>query len=141
MNAWSNIEISPQDPEIIEIGKLEKTQGNISKNVRKIRELITRFEVCHFKYQEHLDHIKASLFDLKPVVAPIRIGSNHISKGKTAAGRDKTGRSIQGLQYVTALWKWLDDLSQEYSSEHNDARIIVLFLRSKPVTEKSDRQT
>ena len=48
MNAWSNIEISPQDPEIIEIGKLEKTQGNISKNVRKIRELITRFEVCHF---------------------------------------------------------------------------------------------
>lgn len=51
MNPWSNIETSAQDTEIAEVNKLETTLGDIPPPVRKIRELITRFEVCHFKYQ------------------------------------------------------------------------------------------
>jgi hypothetical protein len=40
MNEWSNIDISPNNPEIIEIDKFKKTLGVIPSNVRKIRELI-----------------------------------------------------------------------------------------------------
>jgi len=58
MKAWSNIQISPEDPEIIEINNLEKNLGKLSDKVCQIRELITRFEVCHFKYQQHLRKIK-----------------------------------------------------------------------------------
>ena len=107
MSYWSNIEISPQDSEIIEIDKLEKTLGKISENVHKIRELITRFEVCHFKYQQHFKHIKASILNLKPSVKSTKIGANHISKGKDVVKNDKTGRSILGQQYVNSLLKWL----------------------------------
>ena len=61
MNAWSNIEILPQDSEIIEINKFEKTLGDIPVHDQQIRELITRFEVCHFKYQQHFRNIKKSI--------------------------------------------------------------------------------
>ena len=57
MNSWSNIQISPQDPEIVKINNFEKKLGKLPNKVRQIRELITRFEVCHFKYQEHLSII------------------------------------------------------------------------------------
>lgn len=120
MSAWSNIEISPQDSEIIEIDKLEETLGKISENVEKIRELITRFEVCHFKYQQHFKHIKDSILNLRPNVEPAQIGANHISKGKDVLDNDKTGRSILGQQYVNSLMKWLGDYSQENSNYFNN---------------------
>ena len=120
MNAWSNIEISPQDFEIIEIDKLEETLGKISENVQKIRELITRFEVCHFKYQQHFKHIKDSILNLKPNVKPTQIGASHISKYKDVLNNDKTGRSILGQQYVNSLMKWLGDYSQENSNYFNN---------------------
>lgn len=120
MNVWSNIEISPQDSEIIEIDKLEETIGKISENVQKIRELITRFEVCHFKYQKHFEHIKSSILNLKPSVSPTQIGANHISKGNDVLNNDKTGRSIIGQQYVNSLLKWLGDYSQENSDYFNN---------------------
>jgi hypothetical protein len=120
MNAWSNIEISPQDSEIIEIDKLEVTLGKISKNVQKIRELITRFEVCHFKYQQHFKHIKASILNLKPSINPTQIGANHISKGKDVVNNDKTGRSRLGQQYLYSLMNWLGDYSQGNSNYFNN---------------------
>jgi len=120
MSAWSNIEIAPQDFEIIEIDKLEETLGKISEDIQKIRELITRFEVCHFKYQQHLKHIKDSILNLKPNVKPAQIGANHISKGKDVLNNDKTGRSILGQHYVNSLMKWLGDYSQENSNYFNN---------------------
>jgi hypothetical protein len=119
MSAWSNIEISPQDSEIIEINKLEETLGKISENVQMIRELITRFEVCHFKYQQHFKHIKNSILNLEPSVMPTKIGSNHLSKGKDVVKNDKTGRSTLGQQYMNSLMKWLGDSSQENSNHFN----------------------
>ena len=91
MNAWSNIEISPQDSEIIEIDKIERILGDIPENVQKIRELITRFEVCHFKYRQHYKNIRNSVQNLKPVQEPGKIGANHLSKGDLAWKNDKTG--------------------------------------------------
>ncbi len=57
MKAWSNIEVFDKDPEMIRINKFEKRLGNLTKHVYQIRELITRFEVCHFKARQHLYHI------------------------------------------------------------------------------------
>lgn len=54
MDSWSNIQISPQDSEIININEFEKNLGELPEKVKRIRELITRFEACHFKYKQHL---------------------------------------------------------------------------------------
>lgn len=77
MNAWINIEVSPYDREITVIDRLEEALGSISAHVRQIRELITRFETCHFKFQQHYRHIMGSIAILQPLVDVSRIGSNH----------------------------------------------------------------
>jgi hypothetical protein len=118
MKAWSNIQIAPEDPEIININNLEKRLGELPDKVNKIRELITRFEICHFKYQEHLRKIKDSIIDLEPNVDSTKIGTGHVQHGESAWKNDATGRSLIGQQYIWALKEWLND---------ND---------SKPVPEK-----
>ncbi len=112
MDAWSNIECPSQEQEIIEIDQLGNTLGKLSPQVNQIRELITRFEACHFKYQQHLSYIKASILTLKPVVDPVRIGLNHPQKGEKAWQNDKTGRSLSGQQYLWAMTNWLSNHPQ-----------------------------
>jgi hypothetical protein len=123
MNAWSNIEISPNDPEIIEIDKFEKTLEVITSNVQQIRDLITRFEVCHFKYQQHLKYIKESIINLKPNTEPEKIGANHIRSGENAWKKDKTGRSLLGQRYVGALTNWLSDNTVTKDFECSDKEL------------------
>jgi hypothetical protein len=120
MSSWSNIETSAQDSEIIEIDKFEETLGKVSENVQKIRELIRRFEVCHFKYKEHLKYIKESIQNLNPNIEPITIGANHISKGINVLRNDKTGKSRLGQQYLYSLMDWLGDYLQEKSECFNN---------------------
>ncbi len=107
MDWWSNIECAPNDPEINRIAELEKTLGRIPSGILKIRELITRFEVCHFKYQQHIRNIKKSIASLQPVTDPGRIGEHHIKHGEAAAEADHTGRSRLGQKYINALNGWL----------------------------------
>lgn len=120
MSSWSNIEILAQDSEIIEIDKFEETLGKVSENVQKVRELIRRFEVCHFKYKEHLKYIQESIKNLTPNIEPITIGTNHISKGINVLKNDKTGKSRQGQQYLYSLMDWLGDSLQEKSEYFNN---------------------
>ena len=120
MSYWSNIEISSQDSEIFEINKFEETLGELSENVQKIRELIRRFEVCHFKHKEHIAYIKDSILNLNPNIDPTNIGVNHVSKGNSALKNDKTGRSILGQQYLCSLKAWLGDHLQETSEYFNN---------------------
>ena len=122
MKAWSNIQITPEDPEIITINNFEKSLGELSDNVTGIRELITRFEICHFKYQQHLKKIKNSIINLEPTVDSTKIGMSHIQHGESAWETDATGRSLTGQQYIWTIKKWLND---------ND---------SKPVPEKYNKK-
>ena len=112
MNAWSNIQISPEDPEIIRINKLENTLGTLPDNVLKIRELITRFEVCHFKYQQHIKKIKDSVLNLRPNVDASKIGLHHIQHGESSWEQDNTGRSLIGQQYI-----WRIELSKKWGKK------------------------
>jgi len=122
MKAWSNIQIAPEDPEIITINNFEKSLGKLPEKVTVIRELITRFEVCHFKYQRHLKKIKDSIINLEPTLDSASIGMSHIQHGENAWKTDATGRSLTGQQYIWAMKKWLTD---------NDA---------KPVPEKYNKK-
>ena len=140
MDPWSNIETSTQDTEIAQINKLESTLGDIPPAVKKIRELVTRFEVCHFKYQQHLKYINDSIIDLRPVTNSNKIGSNHISKGENAWINDKTGRSLLGQQYLWALNNWLRIEGQrKIPNDHDlnlDRRISKLLGDKTPDKER-----
>ena len=120
MSAWSNIEVSPGDAEIASIDKLEEALGSYPDHVRQIRELITRFEACHFKYQQHLKNIRQSIQDLRPHIDPSGIGKNHIQHGDQAWKSDKTGRSFMGQQYLWALHNWLDNSEKMKPPEYNE---------------------
>jgi hypothetical protein len=121
MKAWSNIEISPQDPEIVKIDKLEKNLGELPEKICRIRELITGFEVCHFKYQRHLVRIKNSIKKLEPYIELKAIGVHHIKNGEDAWKKDVTGRSFTGQQYIWAIKKWLGE--DEVTSVYYDQKL------------------
>jgi hypothetical protein len=123
MNFWSNIEISSQDPEIMQIDLFEKKLGRLPGKVLQIRELITRFEACHFKYQNHLQKIRNSVLKLEPETNPAVIGMNHPQKGENAWKGDKTGRSKTGQQYIHAIKKWLDDETQTDNATGDEYQI------------------
>jgi len=123
MKAWSNIQISPQDPEIDKINKLENRLGELPDKVNKIRELITRFEVCHFKYQQHLKKIKDSIITLESNVDTNKIGINHIQYGESVLNKDTTGRSLIGQQYVWAIKEWLNDSQPNEISDKYDKKL------------------
>ena len=123
MKAWSNIQISPQDPEIIKINDLEKKLGELPDKINKIRELITRFEVCHFKYQQHIRRIKDSIIELEPVVHTTKIGINHIQHGESVLNKDTTGKSFIGQQYVWAIKEWLNGNPPNEISDNFDKKL------------------
>jgi hypothetical protein len=119
MNAWANIEVSSKDSEISAIDNFEKTLGPIPVHVKQIRELITKFEVCHFKVQQHFKNIQKSILNLHPVIKPGQIGLNHLHKGENVWKNDKTGRSRLGRQYLMVLNGWLDDDYQKQVMDHD----------------------
>jgi hypothetical protein len=123
MKLWSNIEISPKDSEIVKINKFEKKLGKLPKKVRQIRQFITRFEVCHFKYQQHLSIIKDSIIKLEPTINPDEIGMNHVRQGENVWKNDKTGRSLTGQQYIWAIRNWLGDNPQFKELAHYDKNL------------------
>lgn len=123
MKAWSNIQISPLDTEIVKINTIEKKLGELPDKVIKIRALITRFEVCHFKYQQHLKKIKDSIIDLEPTVEIEKIGSNHIQHGEHVLNNDTTGKSFVGQQYVWAIKEWLDENTKDELPENYDKKL------------------
>ncbi len=133
MSAWSNIEVSRGDAEISSINILEEALGKYPDHVRQIRELITRFEVCHFKYLQHLQNIRKSIIDLHPYTDPGNIGQNHIQHGDKAWEADKTGRAFMGQQYLWAMENWLDKNEKNKPPEYNEqlAREIESWLGEK----------
>jgi hypothetical protein len=118
MNAWSNIQFSPQDPEIAKIDDLEKRLGELSNQANKIRELITRFEVCHFKYRQQLRIIRDSIISLNSNVDINKIGIHHVQHGENSWKSDTTGKSLIGQQYIWAIKEWLNDDHPKGIFEH-----------------------
>ena len=112
MNPWSNIEILPDDPEIRRIDKFEASLGKIPPHAYQIRKLISGFEVCHFKYHQHISYIRESITKLKPNIVLEDIGKYHLRHGVQVLEKDKSGRSLSGQIYILALTDWLNDIEQ-----------------------------
>jgi len=74
MNSWTNIEIGPNDPEISQIDG---------------------FEICHFKYKQHISCIKDSIINLKPTIIAEDIGKNHVRHGDHVWEKDESGSPIE----------------------------------------------
>jgi len=119
MKAWNNIEVSSDDKEIAAIDRMEQTLRKIPKQVYKVRELITRFEVCHFKYQRHYRHILESIAALNPTVDVDGIGLCHPRHGEEAIKNDATGRSKIGQQYISGLRTWLGEAPDTSNSSQD----------------------
>lgn len=123
MEAWSNIQVFPHDPEIAEINKLEANLGTLPDKIYKIRGLITGFEICHFKYKRHLQHIKDSIHTLEPLIDAGKIGINHIRYGEKVLNNDTSGRSLAGLQYVWTIQDWLSNNSKNKAHDNYDKKL------------------
>lgn len=120
MNPWSNIAVAPDDPEIAEIDQQEASLDKIPVEAKHIRELITGFEVCHFKYKKHLEYLKNAISTLKPAVNLHDVGSHHIRMGDRAWQSDPTGRSLVGQQFITAIDTWLGEKKADTQDETSD---------------------
>ncbi|MEM6360526.1 MAG: hypothetical protein AAF731_10565 [Bacteroidota bacterium] len=124
MDAWSNIEISANDPEVISRNRFEKELGELRDQISRIRKLITRFEACHFKYHRHLQMIKDAIITLKSSIVPNEIEINHIRHGERAWKNDTTGKSLIGRQYLWGIKSWLNDGFQDGSPGHFDRLLM-----------------
>jgi hypothetical protein len=135
MSAWANIVVSPDDPEIVKIDKLEQSLGVLPANIQRIRTLITRFEVCHFKYQQHISHIKEAIKNLKTDIDPEKIGASHFRNGPGACKNDRSGRSLLGQKYVQGLKSWLGE-EPEVKDEKLRKKVFELLGKKDPAKEK-----
>jgi len=101
-NAWANVEAVAGDREIATIDALGASLGALPESAQRVRELITRFEICHFKREKHYRNIRESIAKLRPAVEVDKIGGDHPRNGAHATGRGRTG-----WEYVAALESWL----------------------------------
>ena len=136
MDSWRNIIISKNDPEIIEINKLENELEVVSTAVGAVRQLITKFEICHFKYAIHYDYILRSIEFLSPFVDPDSIGSSHPRKGPDAWRKNKTGRTRTAQIYIDAIILWLNPKSLTGFDSH----IRVIQIMKAHVTKLLDER-
>ena len=107
LEPWANIGIEQPDPEILSIYRLEQRIGTLLQEAEDIRNLITRLEICHFKFERHVRRIIESIGSMIVDFDPDSIGSAHPKCGEKAWRADKTGRSRKGQEYIWVLQKWL----------------------------------
>jgi hypothetical protein len=134
--AWANIVVDADDQEVAAIDRFQRTLGELPGDVVKVRELITRFEICHFKVKDHYVHILESIATLSPAVDSEQIGSVHPRHAGDAWMKDTTGRGEVGMQYVLALRSWLG----EEVSRDLDGLAEVLELVDASLGERSDEK-
>lgn len=107
LEPWANIGIEQPDSEILKIYRLEQRIGTLPQEIEDIRNLITRLEICHFKFERHVLRIIESIGRMKVDFDPDSIGSAHPKCGENAWRADKTGRSRKGQEYIWVLQIWL----------------------------------
>lgn len=95
------------DDEIAWIDQLEQRARPIPTEAWAIRNLITRFEICHFKLVRHLQHITEAIGNMHLDLDPDTIGRAHPRWGENAWRKDPTGRSRIGQEYIWILQLWL----------------------------------
>ena len=109
LQPWANLGLSQVDAEIAHIRTLERRAEPLPPVATAIRELITRFEICHFKAERHIHRIIEAIGAMRLDFAPAAIGAAHPKSGEIAWRRDRTGRSRPGQEFIWALQVWLTE--------------------------------
>ncbi len=135
---WANLGLPQADAEIARIHQMEQRAGPLPPVAHAIRELITRFEICHFKIERHLQRIIQAISEMCLDLDPAAIGRSHPKSGPTAWRTDRTGRSRQGQEFIWLLQMWLAD--EPYSEEDPRAIPRSLFEEVKRALGKPDAQ-
>ena len=107
MKPWANIGFGQPDSEIIDIYRIEQRIGSLPKVARDIRNLITRLEICHFKFEHHVLKIIEAIGRMELDIDSVLIGRAHPKCGEDAWKDDKTGRSRKGQEYILILQAWV----------------------------------
>lgn len=104
---WQNVVLAENDPQVDWIRELEARARPIPEVAWAIRELITRLEVCHFKWERHVERIVAAIREMQLPLDPRTIGRAHPRCGPEAWRLDPTGRSRRAQEYIRSLEAWL----------------------------------
>ena len=107
MEPWVNIGFEQPDSEIIDIYQIEQSIGTLPEVAQNIRKLITRLEICHFKFEHHVLRIIEAIGSMELDIDLDLIGSAHPKCGEDAWRKDKTGRSRKGQEYIWVLKAWV----------------------------------
>lgn len=121
MENWANIGFEKPDEEIVELYRMEKSIGKLPQVAKDIRNLITRLEICHFKFERHVLRIIRSIGKMELDLDPDSIGKSHPKFGENAWQKDKTGRSRKGQEYIWVLQAWL---AEEKPPEEDPGEIL-----------------
>ncbi|MDX1702345.1 MAG: hypothetical protein R3250_17085, partial [Melioribacteraceae bacterium] len=115
---WRNCAIKP-DAEISAIDTMEDRVTPLSKNLVKIRELISSLEICHHKSERWIYNIIEA------------IGQGESTKGLGSSSPDKNNPSIIIWQNICdVLSKWCErSLTKEIESNGNSTIQLVESLR------------
>lgn len=108
-SSWANVVLPDGDPEAAHIDEMERRAAPLPAVATVIRELITRFEICHFKADRHVRRIIDAIGTMRLDLAPALIGQAHPRRGETAWRNDPTGRSRRGQEFIWALQLWLTE--------------------------------
>jgi len=120
LEPWANLGLDQPDAEIGEIHRMELRAHPLPPVALRIRELITRLEICHFKVARHIGRIVEAIGSLRLDLNPADIGRAHPRCGEYAWRNDRTGVSRRGQEYIWALQMWLADTA---SSEADSRRV------------------
>ena len=115
LKEWANINPSGTDRELHYIYYIEQKISFVSKNIKVIRNLITRFEICHFKCERHIQRIIEAIGTMNPGLNPESIGYKHPKTGNNNWFKELTGRSRLGQEYIRILRMWL--YGEKYSDD------------------------
>jgi len=113
LEPWANIGLIEPDEEVTALWKLQQALLLPAPSARRIRELITRLKICHFKFPRHLQRIMAAIGTMRWELDLAQIGQAHPRKGPQASLMDTTGRSQQAESFIAALEGWLAGQSPE----------------------------
>ena len=126
---WANVNLTKADEEVRWIYRMERHVSPVPPEAHIIRELISRIEACHFKYQRHIEHIIRSIGQMQTDIDPDSIGNAHPKSGDGAWRKDSSGRSRRGQEFILALQLWLDEKSPpgELSEEISQSLTMKVY--------------
>lgn len=109
---WFNINKEQPDDEMIRILRMRRRCAHLPRETKDIRGLITRLEICHFKFGRHIQKIVEAIGRTRLDFDPNSIGRFHPKPDEDAWKGDRTGRSRQGQEYIWILQMWLSGDAQ-----------------------------